>query len=67
MATTGKKKTRKFLIVVLVFVAVLGVSITLLIKYANQIIKSELERRLSRSFSIERIDLAWGHVEAVGV
>ena len=67
MTTAGKGKGRKFLVIVLVFIVVLGVSVALLIKYSNQIIKSELERRLGKAFSIERIDLAWGHVEAVGV
>jgi hypothetical protein len=67
MTTTGNKKIRIFLIVVFIFVVALGVSVALLIKYSNQIIKVELERRLGKAFSIERIDLAWGHVEAVGV
>jgi hypothetical protein len=67
MLFEGKGKGRKFLIIVLVIIIVLGISVALLVKYANQIIKSELERRLGKSFSIERIDLAWGHVEAVGV
>jgi hypothetical protein len=67
MLLEGKGKGRKFLIIVLVIIIVLGISVALLVKYANQIIKSELERRLGKSFSIERIDLAWGHVEAVGV
>ena len=67
MTTEGKGKGRKFLVIALVIIVVLGVSVALLVKYANQIIKVELERRLGKAFSIERIDLAWGHVEAVGV
>jgi hypothetical protein len=67
MTTAGKGKGRKFLIIVLVIIIVLAVSVALLVKFANQIMKSELERRLGKAFSIERIDLAWGHVEAVGV
>ncbi|MBA4391855.1 MAG: hypothetical protein C0399_13100 [Syntrophus sp. (in: bacteria)] len=67
MTTTGKKKLKIFLILVIIFVAILGISIALLGKYANQIVKSELERRLGKNFSVERIDLAWGRVEAVGV
>jgi hypothetical protein len=61
------KKTKVFLIAVVCFVAILGVSIALLVKYANRIIESELEKRLGKNFSIERIDLKWGSVEAVGV
>ena len=67
MTTTGNKKIRMFLIVALAIVVVLGIAVALLVKYANQIIKVELERRLGKAFSIERVDLAWGHVEAVGI
>src|SRR5512137_263142 len=67
MTTEGKGKGRKFLVVALVIVIALGVSVALLVKYSNQIIKAELERRLGKRFSIEKIDLAWGHVEVVGV
>jgi hypothetical protein len=52
---------------VVVFVVVVGGSVALLVRYANQIVKSQLESRLGKSFSIERIDLKWGHVEVVGV
>jgi len=62
-----KKGWKVVLIVVVVFVAVLGASIEVLVRYANQIIKSELDSRLGKSFSIERIDLKWGHVEVLGV
>jgi hypothetical protein len=67
MTTTGKEKSRKLLIITLVIVVALGLSVALLVKYTNQIVKVELERRLGNAFSVERIDLAWGHVEAVGV
>jgi len=61
------KKPKVFLIVAVAFVVVLVCSIAVLIRYANRIIKSELESRLGKSFSIERIDLKWGKVEAVGL
>jgi uncharacterized protein involved in outer membrane biogenesis len=67
MTTTGGKKGKKFLIIILVIIIALGVSVALLVKYSNQIIKTELERRLGKAFSIERIDLAWGHFEATGI
>ncbi len=61
------KKLKVFLIVIVALVVVLGGSVAVLVKYANQIIKNELESRLGKSFSIERIDLKWGHVEVTGV
>jgi hypothetical protein len=67
MITAGNRKGRNFLVIILVIIVVLGVSVALLVKYANQIIKVELERRLGKAFTIEKIDLAWGHVEAMGV
>ena len=67
MTTAVNKKGRKLLVIALVIVVVLGIAVALLVKYANQIIKVELERRLGKAFSIERIDLAWGHAEAVGI
>ena len=67
MTTKGKKKLKIFLILVIIIVSVLGISIALLGKYSNLIVKSELERRLGKNFSVERIDLTWGRVEAVGV
>ena len=66
MAATGKK-LKIFIIVVAAFVLVIGGSIALLVKYANKIIKSELESRLGKNFSIESIDLKWGHVEVAGI
>jgi hypothetical protein len=67
MATSGEKKLKVFLIVVIAFVVILGGSVALLVKYANKIIKGEMESRLGKAFSIERIDLKWGRVEAVGI
>ncbi len=62
-----RKGLKVVLIVVIAFVVVLGGSIAVLVRYANQIIKSELESRLGKSFSIEKIDLKWGHVEVMGI
>jgi hypothetical protein len=67
MATAGEKKLKAFLVVAIVFVVILGGSVALLVKYANKIIKGEMESRLGKAFSIERIDLKWGRVEAVGI
>lgn len=61
------KKSKIFLIVVAALIFILGGSVAVLVKYANRIVKSQLENRLGKSFSIERIDLKWGSVEVVGV
>jgi hypothetical protein len=61
------KGLKVVLIVVVIVAAVLAITVALAVKYSNQIIKGELERRLGKEFSIERVDLTWGHVEAVGV
>ncbi len=63
----GKEKHKKILIIILVIIVILCVSIAFLMKFANKIIKVELERRLGKTFSVEKIDLGWGSVEATGV
>ncbi len=63
----GKEKHKKILIIILVIIVILCVSIAFLMKFANKIIKVELERRLGKTFSVEKIDLGWGSVEAEGV
>jgi hypothetical protein len=66
MVRTGKGP-KVFLIIVVALVGILAVSVAVLVKYANKIVKSELESRLGKSFAIERIDLKWGHVEVMGI
>jgi hypothetical protein len=61
------KGLRVFFIAVVVLVIIAGGSVAVLIKYANRVIKSEVESRLGKRFAIERIDLKWGHVEVVGM
>jgi hypothetical protein len=50
-------------------VVVLGfiIAISLLIKNSNRIIKHELESFLGKDFSVQRIDLYWGKVEAFDI
>jgi len=55
------------LISVVAAILFFGGSALLLIRYANRIIKVELETRIGKTFSIDGIDLKWGHVEARGV
>ena len=62
--TTGHKIILITLLAALIF---FGGSALLLVKYSNRIIKVELEARLGRSFSVDGIDLKWGHVEVRGV
>jgi hypothetical protein len=62
-----KKGPRIALIAIGVAVLVLGIAIALLIKNANRIIKSELESLLGKGFSVQRIDLHWGKVEALDI
>src|SRR5208337_620399 len=66
MAGAGRK-LKVVLIVAVALVLILGGTVLVLVKYANKIIKSQLESRLGKSFSIERIDLKWGHVEVGGI
>lgn len=47
--------------------AVVALALFLLVQSAGRVLKSELERRLGKGFSVSRIDLAWGRVEARGV
>jgi hypothetical protein len=63
----ARKGLKVLLIIAVVLVVVLGGSVAVLVKYANKIIKSEMESRLGKSFAIEKIDLKWGHVEAIGI
>ncbi len=67
MQGNENKKVKKIAIVALVVIAGLAVSIALLIQSANRIIKEELEQRLGKTFSVDKIDLGWGRVEATGV
>lgn len=61
------KKLKVALIVTGVVVLVLIFAIALLIKNANRIIKHELESFLGKGFSVQRIDLHWGKVEALDI
>lgn len=58
---------RVTLILLMGFVLILGISVAILIKNANKIIKYELENRLGKDFSIKNIKLHWGRVEAFNV
>jgi len=62
-----KKRLKITEIAIGVVVLILGITIALLVKNANRIIKYELESFLGEGFSVERIDLHWGRVEALDI
>ncbi len=62
-----KRSLKIFLIATGVVVLTLSIAIALLIKNANRIIKYELESFLGKGFSVNRIDLHWGKVEALDI
>lgn len=62
-----KKGLKIVLIAIGVASLVIGITVAVLIKNANRIIKYELESFLGKDFSVERIDLHWGRVEALHV
>lgn len=62
-----QRRLRITLILLMGFVLILGISVAILIKNANKIIKYELETRLGKDFFIKKIELHWGRVEAFNV
>jgi uncharacterized protein involved in outer membrane biogenesis len=62
-----KKRFKIAFIALGIAVLVLSISIALLIKYANTIIKHELESLLGKDFSVRKIELHWGRVEALDI
>lgn len=59
-----KKKLKITLIVILTSVLILSITVAILIKNANRIIKYELESALGKDFSVKEFNLRWGQVEA---
>jgi hypothetical protein len=62
----NKRLKVAFIITGITFV-IFGIAIALLIKNANRIIKHELESFFGKDFSVQRIDLHWGKVEALDI
>jgi len=62
-----KKGTKIAFIVLGAIALILSISIALLIRYANTVIKYELESLLGKDFSVRKIDLHWGRVEALDI
>jgi hypothetical protein len=61
------KRLKVALIVTGAAVLLISIAIAILIKNANRIIKHELESFLGKDFSVQRIDLHWGKVEAFDI
>jgi hypothetical protein len=64
---TMKKGFKIAFIAIGVAVLALIITVALLIKNANRIIKYELESALGKGFSVRKIDLHWGKVEALDI
>ncbi len=62
-----RKQCKITLILITGFILIIGVSIAILIKNANKIIKHEVESRLGKDFSVKKIELHWGRVEAFNI
>ncbi len=62
-----KKGHRIALVTILAFIFIAGISVVLLIKHANRILKYELENILGKDFSVKEIKLTWGEVNASDV
>ncbi len=67
MTWAFSRKLKIFLLGILIVLTLLAVSAALLVRYSNELIKVELERRLGRSFSAQKINLHWGECEATGI
>jgi hypothetical protein len=60
MASTGKK----ILLALGAVAAVMAITLLVLVQSANRILKSELEHRLGKDFSVGSLDLSWGSLQA---
>ena len=60
MASTGKK----ILLALGAVAAVMAITLLVLVRSANRILKSELEHRLGKDFSVGSLDLSWGSLQA---
>ena len=61
------KQKKKIILIIFLITVVFALTIALLVKNSNRIIKNELEKALGKNFSVERISVTWGAVEADGI
>jgi hypothetical protein len=58
---------KRILVTISILIVVSGISFFFLIKNANEILKTELEKSLGKDFHVERTVLNWGSVDAYGI
>jgi len=61
------KLCRRILISISIFIGLICISLFILNKNANEILKKELEKSLGKDFHVERIVYNWGSVDAYGI
>jgi len=61
------KLRKRILIIVSILIGLVCIVLFFLIKNANEILKTELEKSLGKDFHVERIELNWGSVNAYGI
>lgn len=61
------KMNKRIYVAFIAAAVILIVAVALLIGYSNRILKSELKKSLGKDFSVERIVLRWGSVDAFGI
>lgn len=58
---------KRILVSFSIFAVLLCIAVFFLIRSANEILKSQIEKSLGKDFSIEKIVLNWGSVDAYGI
>jgi hypothetical protein len=61
------KRIKTILVVICIAILVLSITIAILVRNANRIIKYELESFLGKGFLVKQIELHWGKVEAIDI
>jgi len=58
---------KRILVTISILICLIGISLFFLIKNANEILKTELEKSLGKDCHVERTALNWGSVDAYGI
>jgi hypothetical protein len=61
------KLRRRIVAIVSILIGIICIVLFFLIKNANELLKTELEKLLGKDFHVERIELKWGSVDAYGI
>ncbi len=61
------KLRRRIVAIVSILIGIICIVLFFLIKNANELLKTELEKLLGKDFHVERIELKWGRVDAYGI